>query len=158
MLIIRFLFTILSTIPLISALISKDFAACRDKHFFMSTPPTRRQNCTDSSCSDLCVGTDATNTFFYATRQNLNLRAPEFSAHFLSYEDSWIALNNDFPRPNWAYNPNLPSSQQYPLTNALYSGTQGAYDKGHLVPKESLDYSQAASEILIEEELFCLCC
>lgn len=113
------------------------------QHFYKSTPPTPRENCTAATCVELCHGDPG--AFFYATYHNKNLRAPEFSAQYLEYDNTWIASVNDFARPSWQLTTGLTDLEQYPLDNILWDGT-GPFDKGHLLSKENFDFSKAASD------------
>eukprot|EP00759_Apiculatamorpha_spiralis_P032862 PhF_6_TR34184/c0_g1_i2/m.50049 len=116
-------------------------------HFFRGVPPSQRYNCTNpvaapsaqlvtngSVCIPVC------HMGYFATLNNVVTQVPEFSAYYLTSDQVIAAQANNFARSSWYQNGALPSTGQYPVSSSIYST---GFDRGHMTPKEALDYSEA---------------
>lgn len=80
---------------------------------------------------------------YLASLQHKKIQAPDWVAFAITPNQSRTAKLNDFPRPAWELNAALLPSEQFPLSNVLWDGA-GTFDKGHLCPKEIMDWDRAA--------------
>lgn len=83
---------------------------------------------------------------WYASAYNTTLRMPIYSAYRVTAAQASAGMKNKFPRPSWSHTSAIPVDSQAACHNSLWSGKSGAFDRGHLCPKDIMEFDVRASD------------